>query len=177
MNRVQKLARMCGVIAMTSTAVAAVVSPVGAQEESSPGAEHCVTFVIGQEESGEYDLTTPTCFSETEDAMSYVGLGEGLNTLAEVESAVSIQSTIAIHYDGAGFTGSSLSVSGTTCGGGYANMSATWNDRVSSTLSGTCGRIRHFTGANKTGTYQDTLPNGNLLSPVNNAASSIQYLP
>ena len=71
-------------------------------------------------------------------------------------AALSIQSTLATHYDGASYTGSSFSVLGVNCLGGYVNMSASWDNRVSSTYSSFCPRVRHWTGVNLSGQYQDT---------------------
>ncbi|MFN8053544.1 MAG: hypothetical protein U0Q22_19050 [Acidimicrobiales bacterium] len=159
-------------LAVLHPSVAGASESVGSDEV----VEHCVANVTGQEESGEYILSEPECFEDMASAMEYAGLGKGLNTLSKVESAAFASTTIGIHYDGASFTGSSFSVVGVDCGGGYVNMSSSWDNRVSSTISNACGRIRHWTGANKTGSSQDTLPNGNLVSPVNNAVSSIQYL-
>jgi hypothetical protein len=82
---------------------------------------------------------------------------------------------IGVHYDGADLTGSSLTVVGADCLGGWLNLPSTWNNRISSTLHG-CPRIRHYDGVNL-GTPQETTysPGGNL-GPLNNIASSVQYL-
>ena len=160
-----------------STALLWATGPIAGASSDEEATTHCYVEVIGETKAGEYLLSDEECFAEFDDAMSAIGLGDGITSKAEAESAAAaLSSTIGIHYDGAGFTGSSFSVSGVNCLGGYINMSAGWNDRVSSTLSGFCGRIRHWTGANKTGSFQDTLPNGNLSAPVNNNVSSIQYL-
>jgi hypothetical protein len=160
-------------------ALTMVPQPAGASAGTSTktAVTHCVVYVVGQTEDGEYLLSDEECYSDFGSAMQAAGLGSGATTVAKAESiAASIQSTLAVHYDGANYTGSSFSVSGVDCLGGYINMSATWDNRVSSTFSTFCPRVRHWTGANTTGSYQDTLSSGNLSSPVNNAVSSIQYL-
>ncbi len=168
--------------ATISTATAAlattVLAPAGVAGAGTVDAgEHCVVEVVGQLKSGEYVTTEPACFDDIGDAMAAVGLGANVDTPAEVALAASVLSTtIGVHYDGLNYTGASFSVVGGDCAGGYVNMSATWNNRVSSSISNFCGRLRHWTGYNLTGSWQDTLPNGNLSSPVNNAVSSIQYL-
>src|SRR5690606_8486404 len=84
---------------------------------------------------------------------------------------------IGIHYDGANFTGDSVTVVGADCTGGWLNLPGSWNDRISSTLHG-CPHIKHHLHVNLTGTSQTTsAPGGNLGSTLNNEVSSIQYLP
>lgn len=161
-----------------AAAMLSSLSPAaGASSDERQAPTHCAVEVIGQTDEGEYLLSEEKCFADFTDAMRSLGLGEDISSRTEaLDAAASIQSTLAIHYDGAGFTGSSFSVSGVDCLGGYINAPAGWDNRVSSTLGGICGRIRHWTGTNKTGSFQDTVSSGNLLSPVNNNVSSIQYL-
>lgn len=167
------LRRTC---ALSAAAVAFSATTVLAVPASADPVEHCVATVVDETADGELILSDPECFGEFPVAMADAGLGSSIDTASEASAAVASASfTIGIHFDGANYTGSSFSVVGTDCGGGYLNMSAAWDNRVSSTIGG-CPRIRHWTGANKTGSYQDTLPSGNLSSPVNNAVSSIQYL-
>ena len=161
-------------------AVLTSMSPTaGATSPSDSKTEitHCVVSVIDQLESGEFVLSDEECYSDFGSAMESLGLGESAATPAQAQAAAfSIQSTLATHYDGASYTGSSFSVLGFNCLGGYVNMSASWDNRVSSTYSSFCPRVRHWTGVNLSGQYQDTLSSGNLSSPVNNTVSSIQYL-
>lgn len=163
-------------------AVVAVLTSMGptagaTSSDSNTEITHCVVSVIDQLESGEYVLSDEECYSDFSSAMESLGLGESADTPGKAEAAaLSIQSTLATHYDGASYTGSSFSVLGINCLGGYVNMSASWDNRVSSTYSSFCPRVRHWTGVNLSGQYQDTLPSGNLSSPVNNTVSSIQYL-
>ena len=173
-------ARLAVGIAVCILVMAALtwIGPVSASAavlESSP--QHCVVDVTAVASDGAFEVSAPTCYSELAAAMEEVGLGTGIDTSLEVVAAVTLASTtIGVHYDGANFTGSSLTISGSNCLGGYLNLAATWDNRISSTISNFCGRIRHWTGYNTTGSFQDTVPSGNLSSPVNNAASSIQYL-
>jgi hypothetical protein len=83
---------------------------------------------------------------------------------------------IGVHYDGASLTGSSLTVMGADCTGGWLNAPAGWSNRISSTAHG-CPRIRHYDGYWLVSPEETTLwPGGNLLA-LNNRTSSIQYLP
>ena len=82
---------------------------------------------------------------------------------------------IGIHYDGGSFTGATMTVVGSNCSGGWLNVSAAWNNRISSTEHG-CPRIRHYNGANLTGASQTTVAPGGNLTSLNNATTSIRYL-
>lgn len=145
--------------------------------DSKTAPTHCVVYVVDQLESGEYVLSDEECFGNFASAMSALGLGASATTPARAQAAaVTIQATLATHYDGAGYSGSSLSIYGVDCLGGWLNMPAPWDNRISSTYSSFCPRIRHYSGAGLSGSTQDTLPSGNLSAPVNNSVSSIQYL-
>jgi hypothetical protein len=137
-----------------------VVVPANAAPKPSPE-EHCIVRIIGQQPSGEYIASPPECFA----------------TMAGVQqssAAAAASSTIGVHYDGANFTGSSFSVVGDNCGGGWLNVSFFWNNRVSSTWNG-CPYIFHYDGTNLTGAWQVTVAPGGNLTTLNNKTSSIQY--
>lgn len=171
----QRMVRLVLIGALSTVILGAGVAPAGASTSKSE--EHCTVEVIGQEPDGEYILGEEECYSEFGDAMEAVGLGADIEDPADArEAMMSIQSTLAVHYDASNYTGASISVSGVDCLGGYINLSLAWDNRISSTISTFCGRIRHWTGLSKTGNSQDTLPSGALSSPVNNNSSSIQYL-
>lgn len=165
------------VLAATTALVGTGVPSAGAStSRSQQPATHCYVEVIGQHPDGEYILSEEECYTEFSGAMAALGLGADLETPeAARDAAASLLATLAIHYDG-NFTGSSISVSGVNCAGGYINLSLAWDNRISSTISTFCGRIRHWTGLSTSGSFQDTLPNGILSAPVNNNVSSIQYL-
>jgi hypothetical protein len=126
-------------------------------------ADQCVVHVVDQLASGELIVSDPECYSSFAVAMQ----AEGATAAASF--------VIGYHYDGAGFSGASTTVMGTNCSGGWLNLSAAWNNRISSTKSG-CPRIRHFNGANLTGSSETTLSPGGNLTALNNASTSIQYL-
>jgi hypothetical protein len=125
--------------------------------------EHCVVRVTGTKPTGELVTTSPVCSTDRGRALRAAGV-----TLADVP--------IGVHFDGAGLTGSSFTVVGSTCSGGWLNLSALWINRVSSTQN-FCPVIRHFDGYNLTSASEDTLSPGGNLSSLNNKANSIQYLP
>lgn len=142
--------------------------------------EHCAVRVIGKKADGELMTSPPECRSTYSDALAAVGVG-GADTLQagatsdELQAFAATSSTIGTHYDGFGLTGSSFSVVGSDCSGGWLNLSTTWKNRVSSTANG-CPRIRHWDGDNRTGAWEETYGAGANLSTLNNKANSIQYL-
>jgi hypothetical protein len=101
--------------------------------------------------------------------------GQELFTGTEAASVIS-SFTLGTHFDGFNGTGSSISVVGSSCTGGYWNTGASWANRISSSWNG-CYRLRHHDGPNKTGTYADTVGSGthNLPSSMNNRTESVSY--
>lgn len=156
---------------------------IGAPTASARAEEHCVVHVVGQRADGEYILTSPQCYPRFGDAMAATGV-PGAETLEEgssdaeiaaVNTASMLNIVLGTHYEYSNFSGSSISVSGSTCGGGHTNLTSTWRNRISSTSNG-CYRIRHFSGLDKGGSYEDTLGGGGNLNGLNNISDSIQYL-
>jgi hypothetical protein len=84
--------------------------------------------------------------------------------------------TLGIHFDGFNGTGSSISVAGSSCTGGWWNTGTTWANRISSSYNG-CARLRHYDLANKGGSYQDTYGAGTTdnLSTMDNRSESVSY--
>jgi hypothetical protein len=166
-------------IALAAISMFALTTPSSA----SPNTRHCVVQVVGQRASGELITSPMNCFDTFREAMAATGvpgatsLREGATSaeLAAVNSTSSLSSIIGTHYEFANNSGSSISVSGTTCTGGWTNLSASWQNRISSTANG-CPRIRHFASANATGIWEDTTGAGGNLTLLDNLADSIQYL-
>lgn len=159
-------ALLCGVLTFAT--------PAKASDEGG-GGDQCVVHIEGQGPSGEFLLSDPVCYDTFAGAMAAEGVDAwGTGASLRVESATATF-TIGTHYDGAGFTGASTSVVGSNCSGGWLNTSAAWNNRISSTLNG-CPRIRHYSAANLTGSFETTYSPGGDLGPLNNQTSSLQYL-
>ena len=148
------------VAALTLTAPASGAAPTA---DPAPREEHCAVRVIGTAPSGELRTTAPTCSATRAGAVRRSG-------------ATASDFTIGVHFDGPGYTGSSFTVVGADCTGGWLNINAVWTDRVSSTMHG-CPQIRHFDGYNLTGTVETTFYPGANLGTLNNRTNSIQYLP
>jgi hypothetical protein len=159
-----------------AVAIAALLTaaPAGAAKP-----KHCVVAVTSVSSTGEMHTTSPTCFDRFSDAMSFAGLPPQLAAMSPAQLAASPQAlstfTIGTHYDGAGWTGSSISVTGSDCSGGWLNLSSSWINRISSTANG-CPRIRHFNGNNLTGSSETTFSPGGNLFGLDNQTNSIQYL-
>jgi hypothetical protein len=134
-----------------------------ADPPSATTVEHCVVRVIGRDPNGQLKTTELTCSPNRVDALRRAG-------------AALTDFPLGIHFDGPGLTGSSFTVVGADCTGGWLNLNAAWTNHVSSTQNG-CPRIRHFDGYNL-GTPAETTvyPGGNLIT-LDNRTNSIQYLP
>ena len=82
---------------------------------------------------------------------------------------------LGTHYEHSNLNGSSFSVWGSSCIGGGLNVSASWNDRISSTANG-CYRIKHWEHKNHGGAQFHTFsPWGNITGVMNDETSSITY--
>lgn len=168
--------------AILALVVLAATLSAASTASAAPGEEHCVIRVVGQRPSGELITTSPECRRSYGEALVAAGVHGAERLRAGASSrqlqAFNTQSTtfiIGSHYDGFSLTGSSISVVGNDCLGGYINLSSAWVNRVSSTANG-CYRVKHWDGANKTGDWQETIGAGGNLSTLNNKADSIQYL-
>ena len=144
------------------------IGPASAAVPSTPtsAAPHCLTRVTGKSASGELRLSTPACYS-TLTAVLLKAVGGGL-------VALSGDFILGTHYDGANFTGASISVQGSDCYGGYINLTGWWANRVSSTANG-CPEIYHYYWPDLAGTSEATYGGGGNLSSLDNLSESISY--
>ena len=147
--------------------IAVAITPARAAGADQSAERHCVVVVVDQRPDGELVTGPETCYPTPVGAAGSSG-GEA-PTMQTTSSIV-----LAVHYDGANFTGSSLTVWGSACNGGYLNLSSSWVNRISST-NNICYRVRHFDGYSLTGASEDTVGSGGNLGGLNNAANSVQY--
>lgn len=182
---------------MTLTMMAAIVSlaagilaPLGLVEpvDGSPGAaeSHCVVTTVGQQSDGELITTDMECFDRFAEAM--VSASNGLLTLPWdasgsvlfTDSGVSAMAstfTLGIHFDGYSGSGSSITVVGSSCTGGYWNSPAWFDNKTSSSYNG-CARLKHYNYANASGYLTATTGVGttdNLTWSANNKTESVSY--
>ncbi len=87
-------------------------------------------------------------------------------------AGLSASSTIAVHYSGPNLQGSTFTVTGSGCNGGWLNLPPQWIDVISSTSS-SCA-VTHFDYFYLTGDSETTVGNANL-SGLNNRTNSARY--
>jgi hypothetical protein len=168
-----------GVAAATAAAVLVPTPNVGAERSWET---HCVIEVIGIEQTGELITAEPVCFGTLAQALSSVGADvdpDATLTLDDVTAqdlapVAAASGPIGIHYDGSNRTGSSITVVGSDCAGGYLNLSSDWINRISSTLN-LCPVVRFFDGYDKSGSSETTYTSTVNLFSLNNASNSVQY--
>lgn len=165
--------RALALMLATTLALSAVVS-VGTASAAKT-TEHCLARVVGKSESGELKLSTPVCYATYAEVLSHVGGGAAAQRAGGGATTMSGGTfIIGTHYDGAWYTGSSFSVEGSDCYGGYLNLSGWWANRVSSTANG-CPTIWHYYWPDLGGSSEATTGGGGNLSTLNNLSESIQY--
>ena len=182
--------RATAVAALTlATALVAVV-PAVAQTAEPVAEEHCVVVAVDVASDGRLVLDEPECYSTVADAAeaTEVALADvAASNRSVARSALASDSagqqvaqasskTLGIHYDGTSGSGSSITVVGSACTGGYWNASATWKNRISSTYNG-CGRLKHYDKPSMVGTMYTTLGVGTTdnLSWFANMTESVSY--
>ena len=156
--------------ALAAAGVAATVA-FAAPADAAPREQHCVVDVVGQEADGLLVLSEPTCYRTFDQAQS-----DARTAPAPADGSVQLMaasSVLGVHYDGANFTGSSITVSGTSCSGGYTNLTTDWRNRISSSLNG-CSVVRFYDGLNLTGVVETQYGSGNLWG-LNNKSDSVRY--
>ena len=131
------------------------LSPLVVDQPGDSGESHCVVVVMGQEKSGELITTDPTCFGTERLARLWANSGLALATTFDLRDdpiQALLTFNLGIHYDGFNGTGSSISVVGSSCTGGWWNTPAAWDNRISSSFHG-CAALRHYDLANKGGSF------------------------
>lgn len=147
---------------------------------------HCVVTTVGQQSDGELITTDMECFDTFPDAMASASngslllpadsSGSVLFTDPDV-SAMASTFTLGIHFDGYSGTGSSITVVGSSCTGGYWNSPAWFDNKTSSSYNG-CARLKHYNYANASGYLTATTGAGttdNLPYSANNKTESVSY--
>jgi hypothetical protein len=147
---------------------------------------HCVREVVGQKADGELILSEARCYGSFMEAALDVSDGEvildhdatgGVLFDGGAEGSNLASFTLGIHFDGYNGSGSSISIVGTGCTGGWWNTGASWANRISSSQNG-CYRLTHHDYPNRGGDSQDTVGAGathNLSSSMNDKTESVSY--
>lgn len=159
---------------VTGLVSATVLVSLTAPPAAATAAErHCVVKVVGQRADGELVTTSPRCYA-TPDAARAAAADLTATDRHDPGDGVGTQSSqlIAIHYDGAYFSGSSFMVYSDSCAG-WLNLGSSWNNKISSTAH-YCNYVAHYDGFNLTGAWEVLFGSANLLA-LNNRTSSIAY--
>jgi len=154
-------------------ALVAIAAPV-----SAAPVEHCVVEVVAQAPDGQLIMSRPDCYRTFGEAAAHAAALTTSGVSGATSGLITPASTFAlgIHYDGFNGTGSSITVVGSSCTGGWWNTTTTWDNRISSSYNG-CDRLTHHDMSNKTGASEPTLGLGSVsnLSTLNNRAESVSY--
>ena len=153
-------------------AVAVTVTPAGAVTEQLSKAEverHCIAHVVDASSDVQATRTaepTEVCFSTEAEVDAY--LGAGLQR--------SSTTTIGRHYKGTNYSGSSITIVGTTCSGGVWYATGSWNNNIESShyFCGSAG-TRFYDSSSCTGNGLTTTSNLPTLGWMNNRTSCVRY--
>jgi hypothetical protein len=173
----------CSVLVSILTLAGALAAPAWA---TPPDESHCLVRVVDQTDDGEFIVGPEECFATFAAAQVAVRTSPlkvprdaGFDETAHHESGRLLLSfTLGTHYDGSGGSGSSISVVGDACTGGWWNTGGAWANRISSSWNG-CYRLRHYDNPDKFGSWADTVGVGsvhNLPAGMNNKTESVAYL-
>ena len=133
--------------AFIALAALPVVAPTAAAP-AAPLANDCATTLLSPTEMQQGVKSEVNCFRTHNEMLA----ARGISSRGVLGGAI-----LADHYVDAGGQGLHLTVFGASCDGGGLNLSAPYNDAISSTVHGLCGRIKHFSEANAGGDNQITM--------------------
>ena len=166
-----------GAAAATSLSPATVLAAT--EVEKTEIETHCVVYVMSQARDGEFRTSDPNCYPTKQEAARAAAEPFFGPQAADIDTqAFAMASfTLGIHYDGYNGSGSSITVVGTSCSGGYWNTPAWFDNRETSAYNG-CYRLRHYDKPYKSGSGTNTYGAGttdNLSSWMNNRTESVAY--
>jgi len=170
-------------LTVSAATAATVLIPAAAQAAAPLQATeietHCVVQVVERAADGELFTSSPNCFPTVEEAAVAAATPMLRPQSVEMDSKTTAFSTftLGIHYDGANGTGSSITVVGSSCTGGYWNTPGWFDNRITSSYNG-CYRLRHYDRPGKRGSSTNTTGVGdtdNLAGWMNNRTESVAY--
>lgn len=203
----RRLARRCGVLVSAMLMIVAAPGTAMAGGTLTPGevdAEvetHCVLDVLDVLLGGEFVVSDPICFPTFDEAMAFVGMAPFESGAALVKARPDLTKPVAskqltrtseppasttasassfvigIHFTNRNGGGSSVTLKGTSCSGGYWNASSSWRNVISSSYNG-CARLKHFSELYVSGSRYDTVTAGqtdNIYGSMDNSTKSISY--
>lgn len=166
--------------ALATTLTMAAPAAAGAAPKAQQKDSHCVMYVLETMEDGELKMSDPTCVATRDEAAELAALPNfqlGLNGLDGAMYGYGSLFTLGIHYNGFNGSGSSITVVGSSCTGGWWNTPTWFDNKESSSYNG-CGRLRHYDRPNKNGAGANTYGAGttdNIPGYMNNRAESVAY--
>ncbi len=171
--------RLALTLAIAAAMVVAVPTGAGAKTELNQREKHCVVYVTEKTVEGELKMSEPTCAKSREGAAEIASRPIYKPQSADIDGmAFGLSNfTIGIHYNGRNGTGSSITVVGSSCTGGYWNT-PTWFDNKESSVYNGCYRLRHFNLPNMGGSATNTYGVGqtdNISAWMNNRTESVSY--
>lgn len=190
------VAHKAGAVALAVIAPTGVGSVASAESPlSDSDVDHCVLHVESIDSSAQLVGQDLQCFATFGEAMASVGLPyESPGDLPGRESknadqqplasssallgggqvAMASGGSLATHFDGSNYTGASITISGTDCGGGWLNLASAWANRISSTYN-FCSNVVFYDDIDKTGASRSTPLYGSNLGTFSNRAESVMY--
>jgi hypothetical protein len=142
------------ILFIVAIALCAMVPAAGAANTKPD--QHCVLQVTGKDaRTGQLSTGPLTCD---------VGAASQMTALVTVA---------AVHYTGSNFTGSTLSIIGDSCSGGWLNMPTGWANVISSTSSSCL--VLHWDNYYLVGDSQSLSNPGGNLTYMDNRTNSASY--
>ena len=153
----------------------AIAGSAAVSAKPSTTERHCVVEVTGVRD-GVFVTRPEVCFtSQTKAVVHAASISTGTADPNRVTRS-SGTNTIGVHYTSTWFSGSSVRIVGTTCGGGVWYPTGAWNNNIESS--------RHYCGSSPTTFYDSSSCSGssypihreaNSLAQMNNRASCVRY--
>ena len=165
-------------------ALLAVAAPARAATGDVEEGRHCVYQIVGERPTGEFVIGSVQCF-DTFSAATFSATGGSVRLPADMgpdayarSAIVAATFTLGIHYDYYNGAGTSKTVVGSSCSGGYWNTPSSFSNRISSSYNG-CRTLVHYDDPGMGGSSATTVGAGQVhnLTWFNNRTESIRYLP
>lgn len=160
-------------------ALASVAATDASDDIDTKPEEHCVVQVLGEDAKGNFILGPEVCFKTFTGVLTHVGAEDvdpAVTPATATRGVLASNQLLGVHYIDSNLEGSSLTVWGTNCSGGGLNLSANWDDELSSTAHGLCGTIKHYELFDYDGSvFPTTSPWKNITGVMNDETSSIRY--
>lgn len=160
--RSTKICRIAAVAVVIVSGIA-FVGQAGASPRPTDTAQHCVIEVTGIDD-GVFITQPEVCFGSEIAAVSHAASISAEQSGGGDLALSSGNNTIGTHYTSTSYSGSSVRVVGTTCGGGVWYPTGAWDNNIESS--------RHHCGSSPTTFYNSSSCAGSS-HPIYNAAPSL----